>query len=181
MTLPDPDTLTLGTLAPDFDLPLVNGDGTIHLADLRGSLVVVDFWSAECPWSVKYDPHFAQRLPVWTSQDIHFLAIDSNADEDDVQVREALAARNLPFPVLRDAGNVVADAYGAITTPHIYVIDRDGRLAYRGAVDDRTFRQPEPTLNYLDEALDALLAGQNPPHAESRPRGCTIVRRFTLE
>jgi peroxiredoxin len=146
------------------------------LSDLRGQLVVLDFWSHECPWSRRYDPYFAGQVEAWAGRGIRFLAVNSNADEADEAVRATLAECGLPFDVLRDAGNVVADAYGALTTPHVYVLDREGRLAYRGAVDDLTWRQVEPRVHYLDEALAALLAGRAPERAVTAPRGCTIVR-----
>ena len=177
MSKSDIVSLALGAPAPDFELPAVNGDQTVRLSDLRGHVVVIDFWSSECPWSQRYDPYFSERMPVWAEQGIRFLAVNCNADETDEQVRVALAEHGLPFTVLRDAGNVVADAYGAITTPHVFVVDRDGKLAYRGAVDDRTFRQKVATVKYLDEALAALLAGRAPEQAHTKARGCTIVRQ----
>jgi hypothetical protein len=70
----------------------------------------------------------------------------------------------------------VADLYQALTTPHVFVIDRDGILRYAGAVDDVSFRQRRPTRFYLDEAVEALLDGQLPAVAETPAYGCTIVR-----
>jgi len=78
--------------------------------------------------------------------------------------------------VLRDANCAIADRFGALTTPHVYIIDEAGRLAYQGAVDDRTFRQREATINRVDAALDALLADETPPVTQTQPYGCTIVR-----
>ena len=176
MTAPDPDLLTIGGPVPDFDLPVIDGEESIRLSDLRGQIVVIDFWSHECPWSQRYEPYFAEQVGTWAQQGIRLLVINSNANESDVEVRAALDERRLSFTVLRDAGNAVADAYGAITTPHVYVIDREGQLAYRGAVDDLNWRQTEPNVHYLDEALAALLAGKAPEQAVSQPRGCTIVR-----
>ena len=68
------------------------------------------------------------------------------------------------------------DLYGSLTTPHIFVIDREGKLRYQGAFDDVTFRQREPTRFYLKDALDALLAGRQPEPAQTTPYGCSIVR-----
>lgn len=167
----------IGRPAPEFDLPVIGRAERARLADLRGGLVVVDFWSAECPWSQKYDPYFQVRAATWAAQGIRLALICSNADESDARVLEALAERELDFTILRDEGNLVADAYGASTTPHVYVVDTGGNVAYRGAVDDRTFRQ-EPGVFYLDDALAALLAGQQPPVDDTPARGCTIVRTF---
>jgi len=70
----------------------------------------------------------------------------------------------------------VADAYGAQTTPHAFLIGSDGRLLYQGAVDDRSFRQRQATTNYLDAAVSALLAGRSPDPASTPAYGCTLVR-----
>ena len=70
----------------------------------------------------------------------------------------------------------VADLFGAQTTPHFFVLDQQGVLRYRGALDDVTFRQREPKNYYLHEAVQALLAGRLPEPAETPAYGCTIVR-----
>jgi hypothetical protein len=75
-----------------------------------------------------------------------------------------------------DANCFVADLYEAQTTPHVFVIDREGILRYRGAVDDVTFRQRTPARFFLDEAVEALLEGHVPALVESPAYGCTIVR-----
>lgn len=178
MSTPDLETVAIGAQAPDFELPDINGEETMRLSALQGQITVIDFWSYECPWSQRYDAYFAERVSGWAGQGILFFAINSNANESDDAVREALDERNLPFTVLRDAGNVVADAYGAVTTPHVFVVDRDGRLVYRGAVDDRAWRQEKANIDYLDAALEALSSGEEPEHPTSEPRGCTIVRHF---
>jgi hypothetical protein len=78
--------------------------------------------------------------------------------------------------VLRDQEHIVADSYGAQTTPHFFVIDRDGVLRYMGALDDTTFRKREPEKPYLAEAVRAVLAGKLPDPRETPGYGCTIVR-----
>ena len=76
---------------------------------------------------------------------------------------------------IRDPGAETAKALGAAITPEVFVIDKKGVLRYRGAFDDANFRQPEPTRNYLWEAVEAVLAGENPLPAEIPAYGCTIV------
>jgi hypothetical protein len=89
----------------------------------------------------------------------------------------AAVARQRKIPVvLRDADQAVAGRYGALTTPHAFLIDRQGVLRYRGAVDDVSFRQREPTRFYLRNAVEALLANYLPKITEVQPFGCTIVR-----
>jgi peroxiredoxin len=173
----NPEPLTPGTQAPDFTLPDLEGQ-TIQLGALRGKIVVITFWSVNCPWAQKYDAYFEQRSAEWGRAGIVLLAINSNADEPPEHIRDAVDERGLTFRVLLDEGNPVADAYGALTTPHVYIVDQDGVIVYQGAVDDTTFRQREPTVNYVDEAVAALLAGDALQHTETPAVGCTIVRSF---
>ncbi len=170
----------LGEMAPPFELAGVDGQ-RYRLADYAGSIVVLDFWSAHCPWSQHYDGWLAEQAPLWAAAGIHLLAIASNADEDPALVATTAAERGLAFPILLDSGGRVADAYGAETTPQIFVVDRAGRLAYRGAIDDRSFRQRQATRSYLSDALEALAAGRQPVPAETPPYGCARVRYAPVE
>jgi hypothetical protein len=92
-------------------------------------------------------------------------------------LEQAARARRLPT-VLIDADHVVADLYKAITTPHVFLVDREGLLRYRGAVDDVTFRQRKATRFFLEEAVEALLENRLPAVQETPPYGCTIVREI---
>ena len=77
-----------------------------------------------------------------------------------------------------DAGHIVADLYEAVTTPHVFVVDKDGILRYRGAVDDVTFRNRTPTRFFLDEVVGSLISGHISPLTETISYGCTIVREI---
>jgi hypothetical protein len=110
----------------------------------------------------------------WAGEVI-LLSIAANKIESAEAVAEAAKARRLPL-VLVDKDDAVADLYEAQTTPHVFVIDKDGILRYRGAVDNVTFRLRRPTRFFLDEAVEALLDGRLPELAETPAYGCTIVR-----
>ena len=158
---------------PDFELPAL--DGRLHrLSDHRGRIVIVNFWSCECPHSERTDKAILSMFVQW-QDDVTMLTIASNRNESADALREAAETRRLP-EVLHDADCRAADLFDAQTTPHIFVIDRDGILRYRGAVDDVTFRQRKPTRFFLDEAIESLLAGQFPTLTESPAYGCAIVR-----
>jgi hypothetical protein len=171
-----------GDVVPDFTLPDLNG--TPHaLSDYRGRIILVNFWSAECPWSERADILFKQWLTLGRSPragewggHVALLTIASNLNESPEQVRQAANQRGIA-PVLLDSGCGVADAWGAQTTPHAFVVDGSGILRYQGAVDDVTFRQREPKRFYVREAVDALLAGRLPEVASAPAYGCTIVRQ----
>jgi peroxiredoxin len=170
--------LQSGSEAPDFTLNNVITGEPITLSDLRGQAVIINFWSLECPWSRKFDEYFLTRAPEWEAAGLWLLFIDSNDNEAIYDIQDLVEEIGIPNPVLRDPGNRVADHYGALTTPHIFVIAANGIIVYQGAVDDRSFRQQEATINYLDAAVDALLGGRRPDPADTTAYGCTIVRRF---
>ena len=158
--------------APDFALPDL--DGKIHqLEDFRGKITVINFWSAECPWAKRADEEILPMLANW-GEKVVLLSVASNANETYEQIAEEAEARGVS-PILHDAEQEAAKAYGAATTPHIFVIDGEGFLRYQGGLNDRTFRQPESTVNYLKMAVDALLAGETSDPAETPPYGCTVV------
>ncbi len=163
----------LNSPVPDFELPDL--DGNLHrLSDHRGRIVIVNFWSSECPHSERTDKAILSMFVQWQDE-VTMLTIASNRNETAEALREAAESRRLP-QVLLDANCETADLFEAQTTPHVFVIDREGILRYRGAVDDVTFRQRKPTRFFLDEAVEALLAGQLPALTESPAYGCAIVR-----
>jgi peroxiredoxin len=162
-----------GDLAPDFTLRDL--EGAPHaLSDHRGQGVIVNFWSAECPWAERADSQLKQWLGGWGKR-VVLLTVASNVNETPELIGETARQRGLA-PVLLDPGCKVADAWGAQTTPHAFVVDEAGILRYQGALDDVTFRQREPERFYVKEAVDALLAGRMPEVDSAPAYGCTIVR-----
>ena len=167
--------MQLNQPAPDFELPDLHGD--LHkLSEYRGKIIIINFWSAECPHSERTDlstmTFLAQR-----GADVELLSIAANRNEPAQMLEEAANARRLPR-VLIDAEHVVADIYEAVTTPHAFVVDREGILRYCGAVDDVTFRQRNATRFFLEEAIEALLVGRLPEMQETIAYGCAIVREI---
>ncbi len=161
--------------APDFELPDLQG--VPHkLSDYRGRIVIVNFWSAECPHSERTDRYLVNLLGKWGGA-VVMLSIAANRNESAPMVAEAANARGIP-QVLIDAEQAVADLYEAMTTPHAFLVDREGILRYRGAVDNITFRQREATRFFLPEAVEALRQEELPKLAETPAYGCAIVREI---
>jgi len=115
-------------------------------------------------------------LKDWDGE-VELLSIASNQNETAQSVEEAARSRTIPT-VLIDAGHVVADRYEAVTTPHVFVVDKEGVLRYRGAVDDVTFRHRTASRFFLKEVVDSLLDGHLPTLTETPAYGCTIVREI---
>lgn len=161
--------------APNFCLPDL--DGKMHcLEDYRGKVVLINFWSAECPQSARVD----EAISAW--QEMHgaqvvFMRIASNRNETLEELRQAASGRGASL-VLRDAQQELADLYAARTTPHCYLVDANGLLRYRGAFDDVSFRVRRATQAYAASALETLLEGGDPQPAETVPYGCSIVRQL---
>jgi thiol-disulfide isomerase/thioredoxin len=161
--------------APDFVLPDLKG--RFHrLCDYRGKIVIINFWSAECPHSARTDQVILDLLEKWNGE-VELLSIAANQNESVQLVEEVANLRRIP-KILIDAGHVVADQYAAITTPHIFMLDREAILRYRGAVDDVTFRRREATQFFLREAMEALLHGEIPTLSETTAYGCAIMREI---
>ncbi len=167
--------MDLNKLAPDFILPDLHGKPH-KLSDYRGKIVIVNFWSCECPHSDRTDRLMIDCLAGWNGN-VELLSIASNGNESVQSVEEVSKTRGLPG-VLLDAEHVVADLYEAITTPHVFVVDRDGILRYRGAADDVKFRQQNPSRFFLKEAVESLLEGHSPALTETLAHGCAIVREI---
>lgn len=159
--------------APDFTLNDLNGR-PYTISDLRGKVVILNFWSAECPWAKRTDQELMPLLEEW-DESIILLPVASNANEEPALLQQVAEERDLPV-VLLDKNQRVASLYGAQATPHIFVIDQNGVLRYQGAFDDVTFRQKLPTQAYLRDAVDAILTSRQPDPAHTRPYGCAIVR-----
>jgi peroxiredoxin len=159
--------------APEFSLPDLEGN-THNLVDLLGQIVVLNFWSAECPWAQRVDGSLHALRVIWP-EDVVYWPIASNVNESLELISTTAAQHDQPV-VLVDRDQVVADMYGAVTTPHFYVIDRQGVLRYAGSYDDVTFRQRTPTRSYLEEAVSALVAGLHPDPVKTPPYGCALVR-----
>ena len=159
--------------APDFEL--YDFEGRLHrLSAYRGRIVIVNFWSCECPHSERTDKAIMTVLVQWRDN-VVLLSIASNRNENAEALKNVADARHLST-VLIDAQCFVANMFEAQTTPHVYVIDREGILRYRGAIDDVTFRRRMPSRFFLDEAVESLLEGHLPTLTDSPAYGCTIVR-----
>jgi peroxiredoxin len=161
--------------ALDFELPDLE-DRRHRLSDYRGRIIIVNFWSCECPHSERTDKAIMSKFVQWYD-DVVMLSIAANRSENVEALKIAANARRLPT-VLIDSQCFVANLFEAQTTPHVYVIDREGILRYRGAVDDVTFRKRVPSIFYLDMAVESLLERQLPKLTESPAYGCTIVREI---
>jgi peroxiredoxin len=161
--------------APAADFELRDVEGRPHrLKDQRGRIVIVNFWSCECPHSERTDRALTELCSNLDGE-VTLISVASNRMEPPERIAAVSRSRRLPV-VLLDPEHAVADLYAAQTTPEVFVIDRAGVLRYRGAVDDVTFRQRNPSRSYVQEAIEAVLRDELPLMAETPAHGCAIVR-----
>lgn len=170
----------IGKPAPDFTLP--NAAGKMHkLSDSRGKIVVLEWTSPECPFTVRhYDAKTMTTLyEKYSGRNVVWLAIDSNYFNTPERSQQWAKERAIAYPILQDPDGKVGRLYEAKTTPHMFVVDTQGNLAYKGAIDnDRGGSKSGAELvNYVDAALQSLLDGKIPAVAETKPYGCSIKYR----
>ena len=161
--------------APDFTLPVLGG-GRFTLSEQRGKIVVVNFWSAECPWSRRADVVLVYRHVTWSQKGVQIVGIASNANEPEEELRYEAENRHMKYPILLDLDQRVANLYKAETTPQFYILDRQGVLRYTGALDDATAGRRRPKIIYVDRAVTSLLQDKTPSPTVTSPYGCSIVR-----
>jgi peroxiredoxin len=166
-------SLAIGERAPTFTLPAAAG-GEDGLGSRTPAVVV--FTCNHCPYALAWHERI---LDVAREVDVLFLLINPNdAERYPRDSFEAMKERveqdgGWPVPYLRDEDQAVARAYGAKTTPDVFVVARDGTLAYRGA-PDADHRDPGRRAQWLRDALEAVLADRAPDPAETEPVGCSV-------
>ena len=174
----------IGSPAPEFTLP--DTKGSQHtLADLRGSYVVLEWTNHQCPFVRKhYGSGNMQSLQKeYTSDGVVWLSIISSApgEQGYVSAEEAdeltLERKASPSAVLLDPEGKVGKLYDARTTPHMYVIDPNGTLIYKGGIDDKPstrLADIDTATNYVRVALTEAKSGQTVSNPVTRPYGCSV-------
>ena len=149
----------------DFTLTDVVADKPVSLDDFKAKkAVVVVFIGTECPINNAYMPRLAELDKAYADKGVQFLGINSNCNDTPPRIAGHAKKYDLPFPVLRDAANVVADQFGAERTPEAFLLDPDGRMSSTRAASTTSTasatRSKAPTRRDLAEAIDEVLAGK---------------------
>jgi peroxiredoxin len=172
-------TLELGQSALDFRLPGVDGK-TYSLADFAGAKILIIVFSCNhCPYVIGSEDRINRLVADYALRGVQLVAINSNETEnhptDSLEhMKERAKDKGFKFPYLRDESQQVALAYGALRTPHFYVFDQGRKLRYTGRMDDNPRNPGQEKTRELRDALDALLAGIEPPVAITNPIGCNV-------
>lgn len=172
------EVLSIGDKAPDWkDLPGV--DGKKHsLADLSDKKVVVlVFTCVSCPTAADYEDRIQELTRHYAASKaaVAIVAVSVNRVEEDslASLTKRAAEKGFLFTYIYDESQKIARDYGAIFTPEFFVLDRERKVAYMGAMDDATDPQAVKAT-YVRDAVDAVLAGTTPPVTETIARGCRV-------
>ena len=182
--LPAAASSVVGQPAPDFSAPDLQGR-TVRLSDFKGRYVVLEWTNPECPYVRRH--YNSGNMPSLqkevATKGVVWLAINSSSQASGEFTPPESMAKWLgekggaPRATLIDMDGKVGRAYGARTTPHMYVVDPQGKLIYAGAIDDKRWASAEDTKsarNYVRAALEESMAGKAVSVAATTPYGCSV-------
>ena len=178
------DSPPVGSAAPDFSLTDAKGK-TQSLAQYKGKYIVLEWFNPECPFVKKhYGSGNMQKLQEeYTGKGVVWLSIDSSAPGSegsltaDQAEKVSTGWKTHPTALLLDPDGKAGRAYGAKNTPHMFVINPEGKVVYEGAIDSK--RTPNPadiasSTNYVKVALDESMSGKPVTTANTQPYGCSV-------
>jgi peroxiredoxin len=173
-----------GDAAPSFTVKNVKGE-EVSLSDYKGKVVVLEWFNYSCPFVKKH--YGSGNLPklqeTYTGKGVVWLSVNSSAEGVDGYLAPAeLAAAsekagNKASQVVLDPDGKVGKAYGAKTTPHLFVISKDGKVAYNGAIDSKATTEVadiDTADSYISAALDSVIDGKTVEKAKTQSYGCGV-------
>ena len=169
----------IGEQAADFSLKNVDGS-MVSLKDYKGvNGYIVVFTCNTCPYAVMYEDRIIELHNKYAPMGYPVVAINPNdpsvkSGDDFASMQARAKEKNFPFKYLFDEGQKVYPAFGAVRTPHVFLLDANRYVRYIGAIDDNAQNPSEVSVKYLENAIAALKAGNNPDPAETKAIGCTI-------
>lgn len=171
----------IGDPAPAFTLKCLSGMDH-SLADFKGKIVVLEWTNPGCPVVARHykDGLMQAAQKAAREKQVVWLAVNSTHPEhanyrQPEELKKTYTEWQAAYAAqLMDADGTTGQAYGAKTTPHIFVIDAEGKIAYNGAIDDDTSGKNPERVNYALAAIDALAAGKPVAMATTKPYGCSV-------
>jgi peroxiredoxin len=171
--------MPLGTAAPAFSLPGVDGETYSLDSFADAELLVVVFTCNHCPYAIACEDRLIAMQRDYRGKGVQLVAINPNdavnypADSFE-KMKERAADKSFPFPYLHDETQEVARAYDAACTPDVFVFDGDRKLLYNGRIDDNWQEPDKVSRHELRELLDAALRGQTVDFEHTPSMGCSI-------
>ncbi len=162
-------------MAQDFSA--IDHSGKEHaLADYRGKVVMLEWLNPGCPFVQRHyrEATFKKLAERYAGSGVVWLAVNSTGGND-AELSSKWAERySLPYPILVDKSGEVGRLFGAKTTPHVFVVGREGSIVYNGAVDDDPSGDKDNRTSYLTNAISAALVRSSPSVRETKPYGCAV-------
>ena len=166
-----------GRRTPGFELNSFDGKA-VNLSDYRGKTVVLEWFNMECPFSLyHYETKntMAELAKKYKGKNVVWFAINSTNHTTPAANKTFAEKHKLAFSILDDRSGKVGRAYGAKTTPHIFIINPRGRIVYDGAIDDSPLgKKKDDVVNYVDNVLAELTTGKAISTTNTKPYGCTV-------
>jgi peroxiredoxin len=170
----------IGSPIDNFQLP--DNAGTIHsLRAYSGKIVVLFFWSFKCPVSLFYSERLNGLKDKYKNSEVVVLGVDSAANETSAEILANIDHLKITAPILLDSEGDLSKKVGATQTPSVFAIDGNRILRYRGALDNNRKVGEKGRIAYVEDAIDALIAGRVVPTSDTRPFGCSIRRQEIKE
>jgi peroxiredoxin len=180
---PDMKGYEVGAVVADFTLNDAEGKKTSLKTIADGKkYVVLSFWSRKCPAAQNGEAYFAKINADYDGKGVALVYMASNkqenkADADVAATKEYAKSKKITWPILLDVDNKIANTFGGLTTPHVFVIDaKTMKVVYAGGLVDSIWKPENVKKEYVREALDSLLAGKPVATASTKAEGCTIKR-----
>jgi peroxiredoxin len=167
-----------GDMAPAFALQDQDGKN-VSLADFSGKIVVIEWFNNECPFVIKHykNGDMNALASKYAGKEVVWLAINSTSGKTTADNKTIATEWKIDRPILMDDSGAVGKNYGSKNTPTMYIVDKTGKLAYRGAIDDKNDPNPasiKSSKNYVSQALDEILAGKTVSEPETKAYGCSV-------
>ncbi len=176
---PPTEGYKVGDTAADFKLKNVDGKklSLTDIKDAKGYIVV--FTCNTCPYAVAYEDRIIALHQKYAAQGYPVVAINSNdkdvkPDDSYDKMKVRAKEKNFPFAYIYDETQEVAKTFGALKTPHVYILDKNRVVRYIGAIDDNSEDAAAVKEKYAENALDALVAGKDVAVKETKAIGCGI-------
>jgi peroxiredoxin len=165
------EELEIGAKAPEFKAQGIDGREYSLSSTQNAKATVIAFTCNQCPVAQAYEERFASFQKKFADQGVQFIAINVNASENLDAMKARAKKEKLNYAYAYDESGESARAFGARVTPHLFVIDSKGLVAYQGSFDDK---QNDPSTPYVEDAVNALLAGKQPEVTTTKAFGCGI-------
>lgn len=178
------DGLKVGDTAPDFKLKNIDGQ-MMSLSDIEDANgYVVIFTCNTCPYSVMYEDRIIEANKKYAPMGYPVVAINPNdvnrrPGDSFAEMKVRAKEKGFDFPYLYDESQEVALSYGATRTPHVYLLDKNRKVQYIGAIDNNASEAEDANEFYLSDAIEALKSGKTPNPDFTKAVGCTIKWKST--